>query len=454
MRTAAKTLHFPLSGVSRNLSFRESTTPDGVKDYGTPDAMNVRGCCTFGDRARGGSRPGLAKINGVVDTPSAVPFMWPNGEEVLWPDGSSVLASVESRTVTPDGREIVDPHGPVKVEAVKGNAPETDDGSVTARYRARTFVSSCSMWFCSRTGDETDWDYGGDSEDAGRAVAGNVALAGCAGEPITAIIPVADKFLYIATARSLWCVHGEPTSGQTVLVSDGVGCCGRNAWCFDGRHLWILSYQGIFTLAPGEHPVYFSHRVPLLSGLDEDAILVADHETNGVYAFMSGACWYVEKDTKSLWPMSFGQTVAPVSAAHVVVGGVNKTAFMCADGEWRVFDPGSSTDDGIGFASSVAIGPFRLSDGDDKDGMLSEVYATTGTGSDDVSVRFYTAHSPEDAVRSAEDGGGVEFVVTDGWNQVIRPRVRGAWCVMVLSSSGRWAYESIHVQNKALGRLR
>ena len=28
MRKATKTLHFPLSGVSRNLSFRESVTPD------------------------------------------------------------------------------------------------------------------------------------------------------------------------------------------------------------------------------------------------------------------------------------------------------------------------------------------------------------------------------------------------------------------------------------------
>ena len=46
------------------------------------------------------------------------------------------------------------------------------------------------------------------------------------------------------------------------------------------------------------------------------------------------------------------------------------------------------------------------------------------------------------------------FTFTGGYNAVWRPRVRGAWCVIVLASEGKWAYESILAKLKHTGRLR
>lgn len=456
MRSLTKTIRFPLSGVSRNLSYRESAMPDGEKVYGTPDAMNVRGKCPFVDRERGGTRPGLVRLDGVVADDGTDRWLWPNGEAIEWPEDKGEMPFT-LRTTTysaPDGSRIVEPHRVVLANASKGAVPE--GWTVCCTYRARVFVAKDASWYCSRTGDATDWDYGDYSEDPARATAGNVALAGDRGDQITALIPVADSVLYVATARSLWKITGEPTSGKMTLVSDGVGVCGANAWCFDGRHLWILSYQGVFTLAAGEHPVYFSYRVPLLKGDDPYALLVADHETNGVMLLSSKGDWYIDKAEKSLWPFSFAEPGHdPVAAAHCVVDGVNKTLFRCLDGEWRHFSDKASDDDGTPIASHVLFGPFRLSDGDATDGLFAEIMATLAVGSADVTMRIYAGRTPEEAVIAANDATATPaFKVVAGFNPVVRPRVRGAWGVIRLSSEGAWAYESAIVTSKALGRLR
>ena len=457
MRKATKTLHFPLSGVSRNLSFRESVTPDNEqKVYGTPDAMNVRGDCTFLDRARGGSRPGLKRLVGVAAEATGK-WAWPSGEPIEWPGDAGHIGFdlATTKYVAPDGTRIADPHRTVLAQASKGDAPESP--TATCTYRARVVAAKGAMWYASRTGDAGDWDYGAYSEDPGRATAGSVALASEQGDEITALIPIADKWLYVATRRSLWLMSGEPTSGSLVRVSEGVGCCGANAWCYDGRHLWLLSYQGVFTVDPGAaHPIHFSYRVPQLKGTDADALMVADHEKNAVMLLSASAgSWHIDKAAKSLWPFTFANAAhKPLAAAHVLVGGKNKTAFRCADGNWRYFDDEAADDDGTPIASRVLLGPFRLSDSDAADGLFAELYATLAAGSADVKVEVFTGRSPEEAVPGTDEAGTPSFVVTDGWNPVIRPRARGAWCVIRLSSNGRWGYESAYVANKALGRLR
>lgn len=459
MRKATKTLRFPYSGLSRNLSYQESVTPDGVKVYGTPDAMNVRGADPLLERTRGGSRPGLKRISGIAsDAGIYGDWQWPNGEKVEWPEGEEVTFGGDTPTyLAPDGvTRCIDPHRVVIAKASKGAVP--NGYSICCTYRGRIFVAKDTMWYCSRIGEPTDWDYGAYSDDPARATAGNVALATDKGDPITALIPINDKCLYIATARSLWVIVGEPTTGTMTKVSEGVGVCGASAWCYDGRHLWILSYQGVFTLAIGEHPIYFSYRVPQLEGTDASAVLVTDHDTNGVFIVSSSVgSWYVDKAAKSLWPFSFAnEGMRPVSAAHILLNGINRTAFHCADGEWRYFDRDATTDDGEVIESFVLLGPFRISDDSMTDGMLAELYATMGEGSAEVKVEVFTGKSPEEAVRNvtAYAGDAFKYTIYGGWNNVFRPRIRGAWCVLKLSSNGRWAYESIAALSKGLGRLR
>ena len=458
MRSVPKLLHFPLGGLNRAISYRDSTTPAENGVYGTPDSMNVVGPCPFAGRSRGGSRPGLRRFDVVSDGGDGVWF-WPNGEPVVWPGEGAVEVSFSAPAenfVGPDGTKVINPHAVFVPTASLGSVPKSV--SASCFYRARMFVSSGSDWFCSRTGDVADWDYGGDSEDASRAAAGNVALAGARGDDIVAFMPVGDSMLYVATARSLWCIVGEPTSGGMTLVSDSVGCCGPNAWCFDGRNLWFMSYRGLHVLAPGEKPVYFSSSVPGMSGFGSGTLVVSDNENAGVYVFSKEAgSWYVDREAKALWPISFAdESMFPVSAAHVMDGGVDRVAVVGGDGVWRVFDPESEDDDGVAIASHVVIGPFRTSTSDDVDGMLAEVYATIGHGSELVTAGIFPANNPEEAVSAAEEDYGEACTIhlDPTWNRVVRPRVRGPWCAIRLSSAGRWAYESMKITCKSLGRLR
>lgn len=456
MRNVSKTLHFPMAGVGENLSYRDSTPPhedDGA--YASPFAENVRGKCSIEGRMRGGSRPGFGVVTGVYSTPEKSLWLWPNGEPIKWPDGKDI--SFRERIVRwmmPDGSRMADPHETFLVGASKGDAPS--GASIMTFHRARAFLASGSSWYCSRTGDVGDWDYGADIGDVGRPVAGSCALADRQGEDITAFMPVDDAYLYVATSHSLWLMSGEPTSGTFSCVADFVGCVGANAWCWSGRHLLFLSCDGVYALAPGEHPVCVSERVPeefKAIKASDDPLMVFDPAENGVHIFSAKGNWFYDIGSKSLWPVKIPATVQPVCGMHAMVSGVYSTVFKCLDGSWRTF---SDADTSETVASKVAIGPIHVSGSDAADGIVDEVYVTTGVGSASVGMRVAVGHSAEEAVRNARAGtfASPEFVFTSGWNPITRPRARGAWCVLVLSSSGKWAFESIKILCKQLGRLR
>jgi hypothetical protein len=465
MRNAAKVLHFPFAGLSRSLSVRDNTQPSETRTYATPLALNVRGTCVFADRQRGGSRPGLKRLSGVVSDSSGV-WRWPNGGAVEWPDGGNVLFDLPTtRFSGPDGAPFVNPHQPYAPRASKGSVPA--ECRAMAFYRYRLFVASGAQWYASRSGDLTDWDYGGDMEDLARAATGNVAHAGVEGETITAMMPVLDSLLYVATARSLWCLAGEPTNGVLKCVSTNVGCVGPSAWCFDGTRLWLFSAKGVYSLVPGEGgPVLSSKEVPQLKATDADALMVPDFAADGVHLFSADGDWFIEEG--ALWPVAVPAAMRPVAAAHVIADGENRTVLLGSDGKWRYFDDSRDDDDshdeidGAEIASCVAIGPFRTSGRDDEDGILDTLHVVLAEGSDDVSLEIYPARTAEAALAKAEaEPPAPSFAepaftatVGPGFNHTIRPRVRGAWCVIVLRGTGRWAYETATATCKILGRLR
>lgn len=460
MRTTAKQILWPVRGVEEIVAYHDATpdTAGATRTYAAPFAVNVRTEGPIEGRRRGGSRPGLKRLTGVIGETGGV-WRWPNGGAIQWEDGSSVrFALPTTRYTGPDGAPFVNPHQPYAPTASKGSVPS--GAQAMAWYRYRLFVAKDAQWYASRSGDATDWDYGGDMEDLGRAASGNVALAGLQGEKITAMMPVADRMLYIATERALWRLDGEPTSGSCKLVMEGVGCVGPNAWCWDGIALWWLSPNGVFALVPGEGPTHFTGALPNLRGTDANALMVADHDANGIHLFSAvDGDWFFDPDGKASWPVAIPATMRPAAAAHVVSAHRNITALLCADGKWRHFDDSQATDDGTAFTSRIAFGPFRISDADDADGFLAELHATLAELPQQqtvtVTAKLWTAHSAERAVKLAKAGtGGTSFDFVAGWNAVWRPRARGAWGVLALESSGLWAFESVRAICKHLGRLR
>ncbi|MBQ2628947.1 MAG: hypothetical protein IJG13_04645 [Kiritimatiellae bacterium] len=449
MRTSAKVLHFPFAGLSRSISVRDNTQPSEARTYGTPIASNVRGSCTFADRHRGGSRPGLTIVEGAT-ADSKGKWLWPNGEPILWPGGNAILfLDPFAGYHAPDGSRFLDAHAGVVVSASKGNAPVSP--SLTTFYRARAIAADGASWFASATGDAGNWDYGGDSGDPSRAVSGNLALAGRKGEPITAFMAVDDSRLYAATARSLW-VMVEPTAGMQ-KVSDSVGCVGANAWCAANGVLYTLSPQGLFRVVPGEVPVRVDAEIPEeLKGCADTALLAYDPEEDAVHVFTDKGDFFYEIEGKAFWPVALRSYHRPIACARCVLDGIDRLLLLGSDGTWRRFSADAAPGE-----SCVAIGPFRTSGRDDEDGMLDALFVVLAAGSAPVTLEIYPARTAEAAYANAASKDCAPSFATNihpGITQTVRPRVRGAWCVVVLRGSGRWAFETATATCKQLGRLR
>lgn len=398
MRNVAKRLKFPLLGVAKNLSYQDTTYPTEGREYATPMAVNVIGSCVFEGRTRGGSRPGLAAV----------------------PQGTQVAESHPS--------EII--------------------------YRDRLVTCDGSVWIASATGSHADLDFGKDSGDPSRAVAGNVALAGKSGEAITAAIPVNDGVLFIATRRAIRMVQGEPTAASQP-ISDNVGIISRNAWCFDGQRVWFIGPNGLYAMAPGESPLLASAQLPEDFKVWSEATLVYDPENRGIHIFGPSDYFY-DIEAKAFWPLFYNAEVRPAGGGVAVIGGVNKAAFRVGS-SWYFWDETATNDAGLyDVISEVAIGPFRCGVRDDGDGLLDALTVTLASGSDAVGISVNTAKSAEEAVPTLTSSVSSlrYFPAAPGWNRVVRPRVRGAWAVITLGSTGRWAYESILANIKTLGRLR
>lgn len=471
MRSVSKALRFPLGGIAANLTCRDTTYPREDSVYSTPMAVNVIGECSFSSRLRGGSRPGLVSFS-AGSSPAAedkAEWLWPNGERILIPSGESstepLLFDEDGETLMPDGRRVVNPHASLRVTATKGAIPDTP--SCFAFYRDRFALAADNLFFFSRTTDHGDFDYGGEAEDPTRPVAGQIADAGRKGERITALCPVADSRIYIATDRRLAVIEGEPTGGIATL-SDNTGIISRDAWCNADGSLYFLGQNGLYAI--GEEGVMnVSGQIPEeLKGLDS-AVLVYDPERRGIHLLscrrtivsdstpvVLRSDYFYDIQNRAFWPLVYPAAKRPTMGGSAVVGGVNRAIFLCADGEWRFWSDNATSDDGSIISSSVAIGPFKCGTNDDVDGLLAALTVTLATGSAAVSIDGYMGQSAEDAYNRAKAATDYDFRASaiGGWNEKTYPRARGAWCVMKLNSYGRWAYESIKADIKVLGGLR
>ena len=412
MRTVAKQIYWPVRGVEQSSAYHDAA-PDSQRTYASPFALNV---CTRGpieSRERGGSRPGVAAI--------------------------PIAHQAEVRDFHP-----------------AYDAPSADVGdaranaSVVSKYRDRVFAASGADWFCSRVGKHRDWDYGADYADISRACAGNLAFAGERGETITAIMPIDNGTLYVATQHTMWRLLGDPANGDMQLVSREYGVVGPNAWCNANRRLLFVSHRGFVSLTYGEMPTFQSGGLPFFP-IDPDTILGFDAKENCCYSFSSHGSYLVDvgmgTQNPAFWPIAFPFDADVPQAVGTYDGAI---AFKYG-GSWHQFDDSVPCE----LPSQIAFGPLRVSASDDVDGFIAELHATFAEGSADVTATIYTGHSAEAATRRAINGvGGTAFDFPAGWNPVWRPRKRGAWAVVVLSSTGKWAFEAMRAVCRHTGRLR
>jgi hypothetical protein len=538
-RAVQKSLAFPLAGVSRSRGYRDQSRP-----YFTPWAENVRGVGPIERRLRGGSRPGLSKVvnydfgnkitsiipitsvdgaglrnrdlivcaDGVFNvirgtevdavssellTDEGVTILAENGEEIIFESsvgteggiGASMFDAVERNGALYLADSVLRQYNPLTgvVESVQAKHGTIPSGCpLVCLYRDRLFLSGADhLWYASRQGDVSDWDFGADPGDVGRAVAGQCSRAGVIGEPITAMIPHGDYALMFATQNELWVLRGDPANGTISRVSETVGVLSPTGWAMapDGT-IAFLSNDGIYMVGVGEgaRPERFSSdRVPeQLLNVDWDAnsiVMAYDPVFRGFHLFITppedddapalGQHWWIDTDNKALWPVSFQEGHQPVAAARVSGSGLAEVFFGCRDGYIRKFSAAALDDDGESIVSQVLLGPFRIAADDVRDAMLTEIHGALADNSGTVVWRIVTAQTAEEAADTAVAGmallngdAGTRIGVldwgewTENRNKVARVRARGPWAVVWLASNDRWSYENVAIAANQLGRLR
>jgi len=532
--TKIRELRFPSGGVFRRVGFRDSadvqTVRDasGVKsDHSTPWAVNCRPEDAIANRLRGGSRPGLTKfvadplgtsIANMVTVPTASSsgvgtviavlvdstLKLVRDGDIVSPEGSLATDSgvllctdagiqivVGSNSAPASGflvaREgavyAVDAGGVIVMDAVTGVVSDlvASVGSVPtgcifgAVYRDRLVLSGAdNLVYMSRQGDFTDWDYGADVEDSGRALVFQLSEAGEIGFAVTALVPHQDAFLMAATSNGLWIIQGDPAaSGSLRNVTRDVGMVGSKAWVktaigiiFLGRNdIWKVHYDGsgLENLSKNKIP-------DELRGLDQADCAITlgwNQDEAGVYVFLSpvpdaGHHWYFDLRQGGFWPIDLQSDHDPLAALEVD----NSMVIASADGYLRSFQ--GSTDDGVGIESHLVIGPLPMAS-PASFGRLVNFHGCLGNGSGDAVWSIVTGDTAEDAVENAKkaiaryqagNSAGAAVYVKDsgrlsaGRSHLVYPKIRAVWMAIWLRSSAQWAYEGITIETAQSGRWR
>ncbi len=327
-------LRFPIAGIDvANGYDRQPTRPAPGGGYArtAAEGVNVRSFEPGTGRARGGSRPGLAKyiatqVNGAsalvqgINVVSGVGYSAPGGGVQSSQSGRVVTlvavsggtvkvadAGAAAYTAVTNGTGALNATG-VIMSAANGQKlwfadgtnykvydPETNSVSawtatagtlpvdsagnkprLICTWRGRTVVSGLvkdpQNIFFSAVSDPTDFDYSPASVTPTQAVAANLSNLGLVGDVVTALIPYSDDVLLIGCDHHFYRLTGDPMlGGQIDLVSDAIGCAWGEAWCKDssGNVFFMSNRMSVYRLSPGSPPVRISQAIePLLSAVN------------------------------------------------------------------------------------------------------------------------------------------------------------------------------------------
>lgn len=335
------------------------------------------------------------------------------------------------------------------------------------------------IFYMSRIGDPDDWDFFQDELDTSRAVGGTLAsYDGQIGDEITALIPHSDDYLIFGCRDSIWILRGDLTLGtKPDNLSNSIGVLGNGAWTHGpSGELIFLSRAGLFLIDAGAnvYPQSLSReKLPAdLLNINTDIydpVLAWDNTDKGVYIFLAGPSaqfakhWWFDWQTKSFWPIQTQRQLVPFCAmTNWTWGGEGGSLlFGCRDGvlrrPHRDFDSDDKLYDVIQ-GSHVLYGPLRLGQGDDREGVLSELEVILGDESTAVDWGLYPGESAQQAFRATALASGTFSDV--GLNIRERPLVRGASCFLRLENTSgvtgyrRWGIERATAVIRAAGKLR
>jgi hypothetical protein len=357
--------------------------------------------------------------------------------------------------------------------ASAGSLPVDGDGNtprLICTWRGRTMVSGLlkdgQNWFATAAGTFRDFDYAPATPSATQAVAGNNSRFGLIGDMITALIPYSDDVLVFGGDSSIYLMRGDPAAGGEIdLVTETIGMAWGQAWCQgpDGTIYFFSNRTGVFALQPGQQP-------QRISGALDNYLYAINTGTHGVRMAWSdryqGLHLYVTPlaapaaTTHFFWEQRTGGWFPDVFANRnhdplccCALDGNLPTDRVTLTGGWdgyvRAVDQAAADDDGTPIASAVFIGPFLTPTAGEV--MLRELTAVLGETSGAVTWEVFVGSTAEVATTRPAAAAGV---LRPGRNLTKYPRVAGHAIYLRLSSTVRWAMESIRITLGDRGMVR
>jgi hypothetical protein len=293
------------------------------------------------------------------------------------------------------------------------------------------------------------------------------------GEPITALIPYSDDYLVFGAVNSIWVLRGDPAYGGRIdAVSYDIGILSGASWCrTPDDSIVFLSRDGLYLLqagAGGKPESLSRYRVPdellnldpatdrisMAYNLIQEGIHISRTPSSGL-----GEHWFMHWPEGALFkdvypelsqPTAFCQFALDQTAEKTLLwGGMEGFVFkhsqtLATDHNGDVSDAGT-----VSVSSHVLLGPFMIGGGDYYNGILSEIIAVLAEDSGQVAWDLFVA----DTAEAAYDSGGAFASGTwrAGRNHLERPRARASAGVLRISSTSRWAMESILLRARVFG---
>lgn len=359
------------------------------------------------------------------------------------------------------------------LEATEGNAPF--NCPLVCEWDTRLVWAGGDPYphamYMSRQGDPYDYDTSQDDFQAafGGTTDGDRAVVA---QPIKAIAPYFADYLFIACARQLFVMRGNPRAGGILeRVSNEVGMVGPKAFCFTPEGTLIFAtHAGLYELPrDSREPIPLSQEViprELRQFNESDTVLLAyDGINRRAHVFVTPAAgtkrqWAIQWPQKSFWPFSYASAHHPTAILDQC-GGVAAPGSMilgCRDGYLRHHSIAAQTDDGTAISNYIVIGPARLGDGSDlTDGYVEELTAMMDPNSDDATWGLAVGDSHAEII-DTDTYTDATGTWTAGTNYVDRPRMRGrAFAVKMTGGSSpnaNWAMESLTALATGAGMAR
>ena len=358
--------------------------------------------------------------------------------------------------------------------ATTGDLPEDEDNNfatLICTWRCRTVLSGLlkdpNNVFMSRISAPFDWNYGVDPPDPGRAIAfGASEGLGLIGDRVTCLIPFSDDVLYIGGDSSIFRIQGDPNDGGKVdLVTTAIGMTWGQPWCRgpDGAVYFFSNRCSIHRLAPGMQPEQLSRPIDsLLKQINTGEYHVRmawSPEEEGFWVLVTKLAetaatthYFWEARTGAWTTNNFANKNHNPLACCTLDGNRPEdrvVLFGSWDGYVRTVSPTAEKDDGSAISSSVTIGPLLTPDLDEV--MVKDIQAVMGEESEDVTFAVHVGTTAEKAL----DTDAVETgTLTAGRNPVSFVRRSGHAVYVKLSSTKRWAMESIRARVATQGKVR